>query len=288
MDTAAFSVTLITIIVLLIVIISSFIYVIPIIFVRRFHTGANVLLVGLSVNGIICSILWVVWNSISIINPTLLVKSKEICIAMNYLSTLVNSLIIYCLVVITINQFFAVIYPKKKLFHTVKCAIFSITVQWIVSIIVSIPDVVISVPVCVNGVDAPRWLYIYRFVTILVFPSILKIVLNASIFCFVRSSTRRVKPKENAKGLSNASPKWKKTRDTQLLKHMIFLYVVFIFGWGPIYLLPIAASFTTVSPLVLAIFQLLPVVSSFTIVLDLFYYNRDLIRYFKEQCLKCF
>lgn len=152
MDSVTFSLTIVTIIFLSIVIISLIIYVIPIIFVRRFHTGTNVLLVGLGLNGTICSILWVVRNLIFITDSTLLVNSRGICISMNFLPTLVNSLVIYCLVTITINQFFTVIYPNKRSFRTVKCAILSIMIQWTASIIISIPDVVISVQVNLNGV----------------------------------------------------------------------------------------------------------------------------------------
>ena len=167
MDTAAFHIKVVTIIFLLIVIVSLLIYVLPLIFVRRFHTGANVLLIGVGLNGIICSILWVIWNSISISDPTLLVKSRGICVTMNFLPTFVNSLIIYCLVVITINQFFAVIYPNKRFVRSVKCAILSLMIQWAVSIMVSIPDVIISVQVNLNNLENASFVFLlinFRFV----------------------------------------------------------------------------------------------------------------------------
>jgi hypothetical protein len=78
------------------------------------------------------------------------------------------------------------------------------------------------------------------------------------------------------------------TRDIHLLKHIVFILIVFISGWAPVYIFsvinPSAVSFSLASLLL----ELLPVLSSFIMMVDLFLYNHELRHYLKEKIWKCF
>jgi hypothetical protein len=101
--------------------------------------------------------------------------------------------------------------------------------------------------------------------------------MNSIIFIYVQRSTRRVQPAngESAHAITIGH------RDTRLLKHMIFIFAVFICGWAPIYIIMIINwNGVVVSPIVLQVFLTVPVVSLFIDVADLFLYNHELRKYF--------
>jgi len=101
--------------------------------------------------------------------------------------------------------------------------------------------------------------------------------MNTIIFIYVHRSTRRVQP---ANG-EHAQTRTIGHRDARLLKHMIFMFAVFVCGWTPIYITMIVNwNNAVVSPIVLQVFLTLPVVSLFIDVADLFSYNHELRKYF--------
>jgi hypothetical protein len=69
---------------------------------------------------------------------------------------------------------------------------------------------------------------------------------------------------------------------------MFFVFVVFVLGWTPIYFLALFNLYETVTLWVIQFLQILPVISSLVIVLDLFFYNRDLRQDLKERLMKFF
>jgi len=104
------------------------------------------------------------------------------------------------------------------------------------------------------------------------------IVFNSFIYKFVRSSTRRIHTiAENLSATNN--------RDIYLLKHMLFIFIVFIIGWAPSNINSIVNSYIGNTSWVYQIFEIMAVVSSMIIVLDLFFYNHDLRRYLSEKLL---
>ena len=76
------------------------------------------------------------------------------------------------------------------------------------------------------------------------------------------------------------------TRDIYLLKHMFFIFIVFIIGWTPVYIFQWTDADQYISSWLDQLFQMLPVISTLIIVLDLFFYNHDLRQYLKEKLLK--
>jgi hypothetical protein len=107
------------------------------------------------------------------------------------------------------------------------------------------------------------------------------------IFFFVRSSTRRVHVEATGTMSSVVNTNLQHARDMYLLKHMVFIFIVFIIGWAPIYIVSVI-NFSGGLPMwVYLLLEMLPVFSSFINILDLFMYNHDLRQYLKEQIFKC-
>lgn len=68
---------------------------------------------------------------------------------------------------------------------------------------------------------------------------------------------------------------------------MLFIFVVFVIEWTPIYIISILVFDTTTFYLPYFVLQLLPECSSLIIILDLFWYNHDLRNYIKGRILHC-
>ncbi len=133
----------------------------------------------------------------------------------------------------------------------------------------------------------PFWLSFYSLLIIVILPSIVNVVFNILIYFSVRSSTRRVHALATITSVA-ARTNHRNARDIYLLKHMFFVFVVFVLGWTPIYFLALFNLYETVTLWVIQFLQILPVISSLVIVLDLFFYNRDLRQDLKERLMKFF
>jgi len=115
-----------------------------------------------------------------------------------------------------------------------------------------------------------------------VLPSISFIITNNIIFTYARRSRRRVQPMDRdsvqAPGLSS--------REARLLKHMIFLFVVFFCGWTPIYIIrTVYGTADVISAIAENVFLTIPAISVIIAVADLFLYNHELRKYFTNQWL---
>lgn len=108
------------------------------------------------------------------------------------------------------------------------------------------------------------------------------ITTNSIIFTYVRRSTKRVQLKNGrSESIITVSP-----REGHLLKHMIFMFVVFFCGWAPIYIIKTfkgtTASFSLITE---DVFTTIPAVAVLIDVGDLFLYNHELRKYFTDQRL---
>jgi hypothetical protein len=129
-------------IVLLFIIVLTLLYILPIIFIRRFHTVANILTANVCLAAILCCSYWVFYYILLGFYPMTFVQSSILCLIIPYLRTMFTCLIIYALTMITINRFFTVIYPQKRLFKQHKWSFISVAVQWLVIIVLPLPNFV--------------------------------------------------------------------------------------------------------------------------------------------------
>jgi hypothetical protein len=127
----------------------------------------------------------------------------------------------------------------------------------------------------------------YALLSIVIFPSILIIIFNALIYWTVTSSSRRVHAISTSAG-AVARPNQQNARDIFLLKHMSFIFVVFIVGWTPVYALQVIQLNAQTPVWLIQFLQILPVLTSIIMVVDLFIYNHELRQYLKEKIVKIF
>ena len=134
-----------------------------------------------------------------------------------------------------------------------------------------------------QGNSTSNWLGIYNFVVIIILPSIINGIFNTWILFSVRSSTQRVHA-ATVTAPHAANLQHHNHRDVQLLKHMLDIFVIFIIGWVPIYIVLMLTIDKEMSAWLFQILQILPVISLLLIILDLFLYNHDLRQYLQEKC----
>jgi hypothetical protein len=104
------------------------------------------------------------------------------------------------------------------------------------------------------------------------------------IFVKVRSSSRRVHAAITTMPVATNS-KQQNARDVHLLKHMLFISVIFIIGWAPIYIISVVKLPLNMPYWIYSLLQIFPVLSSLINIVDLFLYNNDLRQYLKQRLL---
>ncbi len=126
------------------------------------------------------------------------------------------------------------------------------------------------------------WVNVYDLVLIVILPLIIIVVLNAIIFLKVRSSSRRIHTTALA-STAAADRRQQNVRDIHLLKHMLFMFVVFIMGWAPLYIYLLIVQNPNPYYWLYVVFQILAVFSVVIDILDLFLYNHDIRQYYGER-----
>jgi acetamidase/formamidase len=84
------------------------------------------------------------YDLLSVFNPAIFIQSTVMCTLSGYLPMMVNCLLVYSLVTITIILFFEITYPNKRLFRRQVWCFISLAVHWTVAIVVAIPNFVAS------------------------------------------------------------------------------------------------------------------------------------------------
>jgi hypothetical protein len=128
----------------------------------------------------------------------------------------------------------------------------------------------------------PHWITVYNLVLIVILPLIIIAIFNAIIFLKVRSSSRRI----HTTALPSTAAidrRQQNARDVHLLKHMLFMFVVFIIGWAPLYIYLVIILNPFSYYWLYVAFQILAAVSVIIDLLDLFLYNHDIRQYYKAR-----
>lgn len=131
-------------------------------------------------------------------------------------------------------------------------------------------------------------------VLIVLVPSLILLMINFLIFLFVRSSTKRIQPQQFSvatitQSSSNQIQRSKLSRrDLRLLKQMVFMFLIFVGGWGPVYIFLLFNDFTAMVPLLLPICTALAAFSSLIVITNLLFNDHDVRQWFYEQYRRCF
>jgi len=127
---------------------------------------------------------------------------------------------------------------------------------------------------------------------IVIIPSLLCIIINGLIFIHVHASSHRVQPQNTTTQTINNNTIHQQSkinrRNIHLLRHMLFMFCMFIGGWGPIHIAAIIMNYININVLIMRILSIIAEISMLCNVVDLFVYNRKLRHYLKNIMLKCF
>ena len=149
MDEIARIIISIKLAILLIIIILAGIYALPIIFIRRFHTTTNLLTCKVCLVSVFGSFYWAAQSLFNGFYPGTIHKYNLSCLVVPYFLTMVNCLIIYAFLLITINRYFQIIYPNKNLFRKRQWLVISFLAHWLLAFILPLPYFTLSFKVIV-------------------------------------------------------------------------------------------------------------------------------------------
>jgi len=286
---------LLNITILGLLIVSSTIYLLPLLCLSRFHTISN------AFTGNVAFAIWFSassWFIIMILTnyKTEIFNTSASCLIINFFQTFSTIHIPLALISVSLNRVCSIIYPAKAYFRSKHWTVVSIGSQWILGFLLSLPHlfstdyvrqkktthvkienyILAFLKVCITA----YWVNIYTFLVMVIIPLTLNTILNAIILRHVRQSTQRIQPTHPT--ISHASLQ---RRDIRLLQHMIILFCLFIVGWCPIYISAFIDALQY-NPLVNLLFMTLAELSIFFDILDLFLYNHDLRRFFLYEVFR--
>jgi hypothetical protein len=133
---------IVNIVVLLILVILGCTYLLTIASISRFHTTGNILTGNFCLTGLICGLYWIVWNSISVVDVSILLHPVIPCAVFELAQVMFNSSAVYALTMISINRFLTLSYPQARLFRRRTCALISCFIQWMIALILPIPELI--------------------------------------------------------------------------------------------------------------------------------------------------
>lgn len=112
----------------------TFVYTFSIIFVRQFHTTHNILLGNLSCISFISACYFIFYSIEFYLYPTTWYRNKSFCFILSYCPLVLQILIVYSFVTITINRYLIIVYSNKPFFKQRRWALISLLTHWFVSI----------------------------------------------------------------------------------------------------------------------------------------------------------
>ncbi|CAF1549838.1 unnamed protein product [Adineta steineri] len=185
----------------------------------------------------------------------------------------------FTIVEASFNRVCSIVYHTKPFLRTKKWATICIVRQWSNGIILTIPIILFNESNC----GEQLWKGIYKFVIVIIIPSMICLMNNMMIFKYARSSTNRIQTSlEGAKNNAHQRQHLSR-RDLHLLRHMIVMFCIFVAGWSPIYLYAIIAVQFSFSSIIVSMFIILSELSSLAVISNLFLYNHELRRYYREK-----
>ncbi|UJR21693.1 hypothetical protein I4U23_024770 [Adineta vaga] len=269
---------IIQLIIFVIIVIFALVYSISIICIRRFHQLNNILTLNICLASIFCCLSW-----LPIYILVFMKRSNEISanvlIFLNLAQNIFTLEVPLSFVITSVHRYCSIAYHTKAFFRKRRWIIICIGSQWIFGFILAIPIFICTFAPC----DRSIWLAVYVFVTTVVISSIMCLIINMFIYHYVRSSSRRVQPQDASGNIQQIKINH---RDIYLLKHMVIMFCIFVGGWAPVFIIPIIEHYTPVDQVINSISTILCELASLIDIVDLFLYNHQLRKYFKDL-LRC-
>ncbi|UJR19342.1 hypothetical protein I4U23_022471 [Adineta vaga] len=216
----------------------------------------------------------------------------DICILFFYIFNIASIGIPFAFVAFTIQRFCSLLYHTKQFFKTKKWIIICISSHWFIQFLISLPFVFRTHRQCSNEL----WMTIYTFITAVVLPSLINLILNTLIFLHVRSSTRRVQPQVLSAWTSEMMNQRRQRqqilkisrREISLLRQMILMFLMFICGWSPVFIVNIILQLKKVNTIIVASTILFSEICIMGIITNIFIHNYELKEFFINKIKICF
>ena len=144
-------ITIVDIAILFVTMLFSSIYLLPIVVVRRFHTAANILTGNVCLTTFLGALFWIIDWILRSFSPTFLDLSATSCVLLIYCESMFNGLIIYALVMITVNRFFVARYSAEHFFRSKTWPTLLAGSQWVLVLALFTLQAVFSVRVSADN-----------------------------------------------------------------------------------------------------------------------------------------
>lgn len=143
-------IVIIDLVILIIIEILCWIYLLTILFVKRFHTTVNILTGNVCLASILCCLFWIIYYISSTFYRSIFASNGIACILNLFFPEMFNSFVIYTLGMVTINRFFSLIYPNNSLLKRKRWALVCSAMPWIVVLILCTPKIFYAVGVSLS------------------------------------------------------------------------------------------------------------------------------------------
>jgi hypothetical protein len=117
----------------------SLVYLLPLLFIRRFHTPINIVTANVCVAIFTCAVYWIVIRLLATFFPNLYNANPGVCPFQTYTQAVVLCQVVYALCLVCIRRLCIIIYSQKTLLKTKKWVFICVGVQWIFSAIIALP-----------------------------------------------------------------------------------------------------------------------------------------------------
>ncbi|CAF2509847.1 unnamed protein product [Rotaria sp. Silwood2] len=262
----------------ILLIVFACVYALPLCFLSRFHSPINMMTVHVCLAFIGSAVFWTIVYMLNLRNgASYNIISQERCSIASSIETILNCLVIYSLCTVSINRFCIIRYSNRIMFKSQRWALVCIGITWLITLIVSIPLLISSHrEICVKMFGQTFFLELYVQVIVVIFPTVIFALINILIFIYARQSSRRIRVNAALRTVIMNN------RDVRLLKHMILIFVIFLSGWSPIYILVCIDFNSELSPIIYRFLSILPALSLLGNMIDLFLFNHQLRLYFRH------
>ncbi|UJR32632.1 hypothetical protein I4U23_020092 [Adineta vaga] len=269
-----------------------FLYCIPIICIKRFHHRIYIFTSN------ICLII-LCFGIIHIIYLTTLFYCEGIiftnftCKLIIYLRVMITFQLAFAFLMVSIYRFAYVIYHSKRFFKTKKWFLICFASQWLIGFLLPLVSLLAKND---SKCHYSQWVSIYMMIVIVVLCPIITLVVNIRIFHFGHTSFRRLQSHHMSNRIepisrivSNRTNPIIQTRsrinrrDIRQLKHTIYMFLMFLIGWGPIYTLKIFMHNANVSTSLLGFFFVWAQLSLVCLVINMFVFNQELRKYLTKK-----
>ncbi len=123
----------------ILILISSCVYVLPILSIQRFRSPTNLLTANVSVTIFAWAVYWIVKSVLAEFFPDLYTAAPMLCTFQVYIQTMLLYQVTYSLCVVSVHRLFIIIYPQRPLLKTKKWVFICIGIQWTFDTIAALP-----------------------------------------------------------------------------------------------------------------------------------------------------